>query len=370
MMKIVGQIPSILSGDTARVYRFKPLKRVHALRCHPKGKGVVFSFFAKAIQGSEKLRVTLEAPLSSQTRDFQISDRWTRFEISMKNEILLKPLDIYFTTQTAPRKHSDISIVLPQVEEGLFATSAIPPDIQLPAISNDPAAVGAARDATRLWIDDKKTGVEIDSNSATTIFVGDLNPNTDQILEDQFLTFLSFWSSKSHIEISVGVSGMHGARFVVRVRERGNDEFIESNIIGGRQLYFVCVLFNRNELNVIINGAIAITFNLDHSIVFDRTYIGCSHGKNPDNLNGHVQRYIQWSTPLLYPQILEFYRAMCPEIPHHTYDYMLRYFRYSLTTVNETATVDECIKDAGFSYFIGQLDFAIPEIYKQFAPAS
>jgi len=146
-MKIVGQVPSILSGSKATVYRFAPLHRQHVIRCHPKGKGVVFSFYARTLSGSENLRVSLEAPVCSQSRDFQITASWERFEISLGNDITLRPLNIFFTTQIELRKSSDLAIALPQVENALYATSPILPEVQLPAISNDPNTSGSKRKA-------------------------------------------------------------------------------------------------------------------------------------------------------------------------------------------------------------------------------
>jgi hypothetical protein len=367
-MQIVSNTPSILSGDTARVYRFNCLERYHALRSHPNGKGVTFSFFARTISGSETLRVTLEGPFSSQTRDFAINRRWTRFELSLRNEISLQPLNIYFSTQIAVRPHSDLAIALPQTEEGLIATSPIPPDIPLPAISNDPGAVGSTRAAEQIWLDQTKTGTVIDSNSATAIITCKPIAHTDQIMDDDFLTFLSFWSSESAVEISVGISGKHGARFVVRAKENGKIEFVESSIIGGHQRYFVCVVFDRNALSIIINDDVAINTTLEQSVIFDRTYIACSHGDNPDNFNGHIQSYEQYTSPLLYLQILQIYRQRCPENPQHTYGYMQHYFKYALTTENEFSTFDSILNDKGYSYFIRQIDFAIPRIFSQFPP--
>jgi len=297
-----------------------------------------------------------------------VTGQWNRFEISLKNEISLQPLNIFFTTQIALRPHSDIAIAFPQCEEGLFATSPIPPDVGLPAISDDPYAVGSTRAAEILYLDKEKTGVVIDSNSATAIIVAQPTPSTCQIMDDEFLPFLSFWSSESNIEISIGISGSHGARFVVRVKEGDKDEFTESSVIGGNELYFVCAVFDRNALSIIINGAIAITLVFVKSIIFERTYICCSHGKISGNFCGCIKKYILYPTPLLYPRILELYRELCPKNPQHTYDYMLRYFRYALTTESEISTFDACLKDEGFSYFIGQLDFAVPEIFNQFPP--
>jgi hypothetical protein len=303
-----------------------------------------------------------------QSQDFVIAGQWTRFELSLKNEISLAPLNIYFATQIAIRQKSDIAIAFPQIEEGLYATSAIPPDTPLPAISNSPDARGATRDADRIWLDRAKTGFVIDSSSTTAIIVAKPNPNTDQIMDDQFLAFLSFWSSGASTEISVGISGQHDARFVIRLRQHGKDEFTQSTIIGGCELYFVCMVFDRNTLSVIINGAIAFSLVLEKSIVFDRTYIGCSHGQNPDCISGHIKQYSEYSTPLLYPRILELYRESCPNHRQDTYDYMMQYFRYSMTTGSEIATFDACLADEGFSYFVRQLDFSIPKIFTQFAP--
>ena len=60
-----------------------------------------------------------------------------------------------------------------------------------------------------VYLDKEKTGVVIDSNSATAIIVAQPTPSTYQIMDDEFLPFLSFWSSESHIEISVGISGLN-----------------------------------------------------------------------------------------------------------------------------------------------------------------
>jgi hypothetical protein len=65
---------------------------------------------------------------------------------------------------------------------------------------------------------------------------------------------------------------------------------------------------------------------------------------------------------------LEIYKDWCPDAPQYSYDYLLRYFRYALTTDTEVTTTEECLEDEGFSYFISQLQFVVPEIYEQFPP--
>jgi hypothetical protein len=139
-------------------------------------------------------------------------------------------------------------------------------------------------------------------------------------------------------------------------------------MIGGNQSYFLCVVFDRNQITFIVNGAILVTHSLPTTISFDRTYLGCAHGASRDSFNGYIQRYVMYPTPLIYPRILEIYQEICPEAPQYTYNYMLRYFRYALTTDSELATIQDCLLDEGFSYFISQLQFAIPEIYSQFPP--
>ena len=242
--------------------------------------------------------------------------------------------------------------------------------MELPYIMDDPDpdAVRPTRSADQIYTDKEKTGLVIDSTSATAIIVGKPNPNTDQIMEDDYLAFISFWSTLSAIELSVGISGKHTARFVARVTRNGVVNYVESDIIGGRQNYFVCTVFDRNRCNVIINGIITITFSLDETIIFDRTYIGSSHTIGGGNLDGFITHFLVFSTPLLYPRILQLYREHCPDNAHHTYEYMRRYFRYSLTTDSEMATYNLCQEDPGYNYFVSQLKFSLPDIFEQFPP--
>ncbi|MDE2164317.1 MAG: hypothetical protein KGJ53_14225, partial [Alphaproteobacteria bacterium] len=255
-IQIVGRIDAtIFPGETALIYRFAPRTKSLLIHCFPKGIAFVFSFFARTISGTEVIHISLEGPHSSQTKEFRLNENWRRYEVAIRNDISLKPLDIYLTTQVALRQHSDIAIKFPQGEDGLCATPPIAPEVQLPALADNESGEGGRRDADRVWIDEDKTGLFIDSSSATALMVAEPAQRPDQILETQFLSFLSFWSSKSRVEVSIGISGLHGCQFVLRIRSGKDTEYVESGIIGGHQLYFVCVVFDHNEVSVIINGA-------------------------------------------------------------------------------------------------------------------
>ena len=119
-MRITRYIDSHFPGLRAPVYRLISFERYRVLRVHPEWKGVVFSFYVKTITGTNDLRVLLNGPHSSQTRDFRISEEWNRFEVSMKNDICLRPLEIFFTTRTTLSEASSIAIIFPQVEAGLL----------------------------------------------------------------------------------------------------------------------------------------------------------------------------------------------------------------------------------------------------------
>jgi hypothetical protein len=365
-LSIVGYLPSAVEGEQAKVYRFYPLVETHVIRAWPNGIGAVFSCFARTVHGSDTLRVVLKAPHSSQTRDFPINERWQRIQINLRNEITVKPLDVFLISRTVIRTSADIAIAFPQIEEALFATSPIPPDIQLPVIGKE-GEKGGHRDADRVWLDKEKTGLSIDSDSATVVITADSIVDTDQFLETSFHPVLSFWSSAARFEVAIGISGKHGARFVVRNTTGEEIKFVGSDIIAGKQKYFLCAVLDHGTLSVVINGAIAIVTDLEGLFEFDRTYIGSSH-TTKDAFNGYILRYAQFGTPLLYPRLLYLYRDSFPDQPQHTLTFMLLYFRYSLTTENENATFDACLNDKGFSYFISQLDFAVPQIYEQFPP--
>jgi len=105
-----------------------------------------------------------------------------------------------------------VALAFPQIEEGAFATSPIPPDIVLPVGEIPAGKKGTTRDQGRVWLDEEKTGTSIDSNSATVVFVGTPSPKTEEIMETDFLAFLSL-SSAAETEISFGISGAHASWF-------------------------------------------------------------------------------------------------------------------------------------------------------------
>ncbi|MCT0211701.1 MULTISPECIES: hypothetical protein [Synechococcales] len=368
IMKVVGGIPSIAAKESARIYRLPPNERALAIHCYPPGRAVTFSFFARTETNQISLRVSLEGPFSSQTKDFLVTDAWQRFELSMKNDISLQPLKVFLSNASSTTVHSDVAIAFPQCEEGLFATSPIPPDVELPVVVASASETGSTRSADRAWIDKDKTGIEIDSNSSTVILVAKPTPTTAQIQDDQFLTLFSFWCSESTSELSIGISGSHNCAFVIRKRTAENVEFTCTSYIAGCDLYFVCAVFDQGTVSLIVNGAIAARLLLSESMVFERIYLGCSHGCQVDSFSGHFMRFIIYGTPLLYPRILEMYCECCPGNVNYTYAYMLDYFRYALTDDSEMATLDACMADEGFSFFIRQLQFAIPEVFEQFPP--
>ncbi len=367
-MQVVGSTPSIAANESARIYRLPPNRRALAIQCHPPGRAVTFSFFAKTEASQITLRVSLEGPLSSQTKDFHVTEKWQRFELSMKNDISLKPLNVFMSNASSTTVHSDLAIAFPQCEEGLFATSPIPPDVKLPVVAVSASETGSKRSADRAWLDKDKTGIEIDSNSSTVVLVAKPTPTTGQILDDQFLTLFSFWCSESSSELSIGISGSHKCAFVIRNRTAEKVEFTCTSYIAGCDLYFVCAVFDQGTVSLIVNGGIAARLLLSESMVFERIYLGCSHGCEADSFSGHFSRFTIYGTPLLYPRILEMYCEYCPDNVNYTYAYMLDYFRYALTDDSEMATLEVCMADEGFSFFIRQLEFAIPEVFEQFPP--
>lgn len=370
MMQVVGSIPSIAARESARIYRFPLNERALALHCYPPGRAVTFSFFAKVETNQVTLRVSLESPFSSQTKDFHITDAWQRFELSMKNDISLQPLKVFLSNVSSTAVHSDVAIAFPQCEEGLFATSPIPPDVELPVVVASASETGSTRSADRVWLDKNKTGIEIDSNSSTVILVARPAPTTAQILDDQFLTLFSFWCSESSSELSIGISGSHNCAFVIRNRTAEKAEFTCTSHIAGCDHYFVCAVFDQGIVSLIVNGGIAARLLLSEAIVFERIYLGCSHECEADSFSGQFMRFTIYGTPLLYPRILELYCEYCPDNINYTYAYMLDYFRYALTEDSEMATLEACMADEGFSFFIRQLEFAIPEVFEQFPPQS
>ncbi|PHR59837.1 MAG: hypothetical protein COA47_08605 [Robiginitomaculum sp.] len=365
-MKIVGTTKSNADDLMARVYRLNSLTRNLIATAYPNGKATTVSFYAKSIGGPECLRISLEGPFSSQTEEFNINSSWKRYEISIQNKLAVKPLKVFCTLMSSVKLHADISVFFFQCEEGLYTSSPIPPDIQLPCFAKD-GEKGETRDRDIVHIENDKHNGIISSHSATVIMVAEPGPKTCQIMEDQFLTFFSLWSSKHSTEISIGISGKHGAKFVLRVHENGTDQYIESNIIGSNSKYFVCVLFDRNAITVIIDGYVAIMTNIKNC-EFDKTYLGCSVLRKNDSLNGSIKSIVTYDSPLIYHRILEIYGELFPEGIPYTYEYMYRYFQYALTTDSELATFNKCIDESSFSYFIRQLDFAIPEIFNQFPP--
>ncbi len=108
-MQVVDQIPSLLIGAQARVYRFTTGQKNLVVKCFPKGEEVTVSFYARTISFSEKLRVFIETPYCSQTKDFDITNEWERCEISLQNDISLMPLSVFFTSSLLTKKESDIA---------------------------------------------------------------------------------------------------------------------------------------------------------------------------------------------------------------------------------------------------------------------
>jgi len=368
-MRIVKKIPSIAQGEYAHVYALQLFEKVLVASCFLDGNAVTVSFFARALSGSERLRVLIQSPYSSQTKDFQITNDWCRFDLSMWSDISLEKLEVFFTSNLVGRALSEIAIAFFQIEEDLFATSPIPPDIPLPSIV--PKGVqGETRKASRLILDTKQLGLVVSSSSATMIMVCTPTPTTNQISAKKFLTFMSFFSPDSSMELSIGISGAHGNKFVLRKISGGEKEFILSDVVASNQKYFICAVFDRNNVTVIVNGVISLVDTLSEEVMFEKIGVGNAVDKeHPDNFSGFVERFAQYEAPLLYPRILQIYQFCCPENNHYTYDYMLRYFRYCVVEDNEKWTLDTCMADEGFSYFVKQLEFSIPKIYEQFPPS-
>lgn len=359
-MRVVSRISSIAANELANVYRLVSRTEYNSLRAFPEDRGIVFSFYARTVSGEISLRVRIQSPFSSQTKDFLVTEKWLRFEVSMINDITLQPLNVFFKNLNAT---TDVAIAFPQLEKGLRATSPIPPDIQLPSIAKKSSLTGSSRSAEEAHTNN----LVVDSNSGTLILVAEPLAKTDQIMDDEFRSFISLWASQEDLEVSIGISGFHSKQFVIRHKIKNKDTFIISDIIGGNKEYFISIVFDRNNLNLIINGSIAATLLLNNRYIFDRTYIGSSRNPN-EQLGGYLKRLLHYEAPLLYPRLLEIYGLICPHNSQYTYQFMLKYFKYSLASESEVYTLNNCLDQEGFSYLISQLKFAIPEIFLQFPP--
>ena len=359
-MQIVGSTPSIVAGHSARIYRFSTGAWHLIAEIANRYKALTFSFFAKTLFGSEKLRVRMETPHAVETADFEITNEWSRYELSLRNKIGLSPLKIFVKPLLAFRQTSEIAIEAPQLEEGLFATSPIyVPNIVLPIIVSEPHD-GVRREADELYL--KKP---ISSKAATVFVVATSLARTVQYLENQFYAFLSIWHPE--LEVTIGISGADDGRIAIRKRTKAADEIVLTSLIAGRLTYFVCCVFDRNTITIIVNGAIVAVTKLEEEVTFTRLYLGCASGRR-DSLSGHLRQVVSLPTPLLYPRILQIYREVCPDAAHFAYDYLLEYFKYAVLDRNHQFTLDRCLEDPGFNFFIAELRWALPTIYDQFAP--
>lgn len=366
-MKIIGKTTSIAEGNNSPVFHLEKGKDYQIIRCYPSGEAVTFSMYAKTTDNMGTLVVKIESPFSRQTKEIEVIDNWERHIISLFSECSLQPLDVYIKSKY---EEIELSIAFPQVEEGLYATSPILPELSLPAIASGPSSSGPRRESDRMWIDKEKSGVEIDSNSATITCLAEPTPKTSQLLKSDFLPFISLWSKEKNLEYSAGISGYSNGLFVLRERyfdgENIIEESFESDLIGGKQKYLLCLSFDRGICSLIVNGKILLLFQVDALIKFDRIYIGCSHFNSIESLSGGLHNFLLFPTPLTYPRILQLYSSMLPEAGQYTYEYMMKYFTFALTDENEEYSFKSCLEQNGFNYLISQLNFTIPCLFDQF----
>lgn len=368
-MEIIGYTESIAAGETARIYRLTCNCIVEVLVCNSISEAATFSFWCKGISDDIRLRVSAVGPYSKQTKDFNPTTQWKRYELSVANEISLEPLSIYFVGLSDCNEFIDVAIAFPQCEYGLLASPVVPPDVVLPSTSLMTPSLGACSTADIYVLDKDKTGIEIDSTSATIICVATRSHSAAQALDSQFFTFFSTWCSSSGSHISVGVSGAHNSKFAIRETRESQAKFTCTDIVASNDTYFVCAVFDQNCVTLIVNGGIVARLQLSTHYMFDRIYIGSAGGGDkPDSLCGYIREFSLYGSPLLYPRILEIYSESCPERVNHSYDYMRQYFRYALTDDSEVATFNACLENESFSLFLRKLEFAMPILCEQFPP--
>jgi hypothetical protein len=367
-MDIVGFTQSITGENSARIYRIETNKLHHICRGFLSRKCATFSAFVASQSGAVPLRISLKGPHDKKTTDFSAGAAWVRMHLTIQSDIDLNPIDVFLEARSGFQLFVNIAIVFPQLEEALFPTSPIPPDMQLPAISKERSENPPRRDADVLYLDSSKVSFQLNTQAGTYIIVETPLWDTKDIYVDEFLPFMSFANISEKYEISVGVSGRHGSRLVIRESSSSSCEFFASNMIMGKTEYFLCCIFDNDTINVIVNGTLCLSKVLTSPKVFERFYIGSSEFYGRDSGYGTATNFMLVPYAFLYPRVLIEYVRQCPTHDHFAYEFMLKYFRYCLVEKNEIETFERLININSFSQFGSLLQNTLPLINGEFPP--
>src|SRR5690606_11811893 len=192
-------------------------------------------------------------------------DTWERFSLPTRNDISLRPMEIFLTAFSISRGNIPIAITGFQLVESLYVGPLIGPGPFLPAINDDPNEDGDTREAdtTAALIDEPIT-----SKDATIYAVITPQWETSELIETDFKTVFCLFSKEQDVEISVGASGSESGKFVIRLRHDNQDEIFKSDLIAGRQEYFVCLTMNNNSVTLIVNGYPIVSIQLNETTFF------------------------------------------------------------------------------------------------------
>ncbi|OSQ43954.1 LamG-like jellyroll fold domain-containing protein [Thalassospira sp. MCCC 1A01428] len=368
---VVGQDFSILKGEKSWVYKFINNHEILIARNYVDLRNFVFSIYVKCYSHNEDVVLIVRSKYFSNSKKYRLTKKWQRISVPVDADFNVELVEIYLFFPVTLKQFTVLSCALPQLEKGIKPSSPIPPDSQLPIIQLSKVVQSKCpmRAADILSIDfdkmeDMSEGVSTISCSFEMIFK--IVHETKQILDDMFLTALSFYSRVDQdVKIVVGVSGSRGCRFVVKLYNGDEEKIYDTAIVAANQVYHVFLTFDNNNCTLYVNGFVALLFYLDSEIVFNKCYIGSDKGEN--SIDGLLRGYGVYRAPLLYQAVLHITKEK-GEVEHdYNFDFMEGYFKYALGSKDERDTFSACLGNEGFSFLIRNLEFSLPQVIMEYS---